>query len=167
MDEQQYEYRTGQTQPQKSSRGLIAFLLITVIVLGGLVSALSFMNIHLFRMLQDEEEKAPLSFSRGEVAPASQDSFVWEGMALQEPDPVYEQLHELPEGLYIARVEPDSQAEGLGVAPGDVLLAVGETPVSSPEELQKALDANKHLERLSVTLCREEKQFHLIFTDFK
>jgi len=166
MDEQ-YEYRTGQTQPRKSNRGLIAVLLIAVIILGGLVSALSFMNIHLFRMLQDKEEKAPLSFSVGEAAPVSEDSLVWEGMALQEPDPVYEKLYALPEGLYIARVAPDSQAEGLGVEPGDVLLAVGQTPVSSPEDLQKALDANRHLKRLPVTLCREEKQFCLVFTDFK
>ena len=164
MDEQ-YEYRTGQTQPEKSSRGLVAILLICVIFLGGLVSVLSFMNIHLFRLLEDSQEKAPLSFSEGEVAPtAKEDTLIWEGMALQEADPVYEQLHDLPEGLYVARVEPDSQAESLGVEPGDVLLFVGETPVSSRTDFQNALNANKNTDSLSVTLCREEQHFSLIFS---
>ena len=51
MDEQQYEYRTGRTEPTKKHNGLIAFLLICVIFLTGLVSALGLLNIHLFRLL--------------------------------------------------------------------------------------------------------------------
>ena len=35
MDEQYFEYRTGETHPRKNSRGLIAFLLICVIFLCG------------------------------------------------------------------------------------------------------------------------------------
>ena len=165
MDEQ-FEYRTGRTQPEKSSRGLIAILLICVIFLGGLVSALSFMNIHLFRTLKSTQESAPLSFSRGEASPAAADSLLWQGMALQEPDPVYEQLHHLPEGLFVARVEPGSQAEKLGIIPGDMVLFVGETPISSRADWENALENHKNAGTLALTVCREEQHIHLTFTDF-
>jgi len=135
MDEQ-YAYRTGRTDPAKSSRGLIAVLLICVIFLGGLVSALSIMNIHLFRMLQNKEA-APLAFSAGEAAEAAEDCLALAGMALQETDPVYQQLHKLPDGLYVARVEPGSQADKLKIQPGDVVTALDKTPVSTLEAMKE------------------------------
>ena len=130
MDEQ-YAYRTGRTDPAKSSRGLIAVLLICVIFLGGLVSALSIMNIHLF------PEAAPLTFSAGEAAEAAEDCLALAGMALQETDPVYQQLHKLPDGLYVARVEPGSQADKLKIQPGDVVTALDKTPVSTLEAMKE------------------------------
>lgn len=137
MDEQ-YAYRTGRTDPTKSSRGLIAFLLICVIFLGGLVSVLSIMNIQLFWQLNNTRQ-APLSFAEGENAQALDDCFVLAGMALQEPDPVYQQLHELPEGLYVVRVEQGSPAESLRIRPGDVLVSLNKTPVSTLEETKNLL----------------------------
>jgi len=141
MDEQQYEYRTGRTDPDKNSRGLVTFLLICIIFLGGLVSVLSFLNIHLFRVLKStRQETAPLSFSQGEATLSASDSLVVAGMALQEPDPVYQQLHDLPQGLFVAQVEPGSQAAALGIAPGDVLVSYNGTAVSTLaalKELQK------------------------------
>lgn len=154
MDEQ-HAYRTGRTDPQKSSRGLIAILLICVIFLGGLVSALSIMNIHLFRQLQ--ETKA-LSFAEGKAAQATEEFLALAGMALQETDPVYQQLHDLPQGLFVAQVEPGSQADTLGICPGDVLTAVDEIPVSTLEA------AKEHIENKSgfpITLWRDGKEMQL------
>ncbi len=139
MDEQHYEYRTGRTDPQKSSRGLIAVLLILVIFLGGLVSALSIWNIHLFRALKSNSQ-TPLSFAAGENAQTPEDCLVLAGMALQEPDPVYQQLHGLPEGLFVARVEPESQAERLGISPGDVVISLDNTPISTIEAMRAYID---------------------------
>ena len=45
-------YQTGSTQPPKSRGGLIAFLLVTVIVLLGAVTLLGGMNFKLFRQLR-------------------------------------------------------------------------------------------------------------------
>lgn len=135
MDEQ-YEYRTGRTDPMKSSRGLIAVLLILVILLGGLVSALGIMNIGLFLQL-NRAQQTPLSFAEGEAAAAAEDCLMLAGMALQEPDPVYQQLHDLPEGLYVAQVAPDSQAEKLGIHPGDVVVSLDKTPVSTIAAMQE------------------------------
>ena len=61
--EEHFEYRTGRTDPAKSRRGLIAILLILVIFLGGLVSVLSILNIHLFRRLKDTQQ-TPFFFLR-------------------------------------------------------------------------------------------------------
>ena len=160
MDEQLYEYRTGQTHPDKSSRGLIAGLLICVIFLGGLVSALSFMNIHLFRALKNARQDTPLSFSQGEAAQLAEDFLLLAGMALQAPDPVYQQLHGLPEGLYVARVEPDSQAEKLGVKPGDVLISLDGTPVSALEEMQTLLDT-RTAAQITLQLSRDGQEISL------
>ena len=135
MDEH-YEYRTGRTDPAKSSRGLIAALLICVIFLGGLVSALSIMNIHLFRQL-NSGQTAPLSFAEGTAAVSTEDCLLLAGMALQEPDPVYQQLHDLPAGLYVVQVEPGSQAETLKIQPGDVIVSMDKTPVSTIEAVKE------------------------------
>lgn len=141
MDEH-FAYRTGRTDPAKSSRGIIAVLLILVIFLGGLVSALSILNIHLFRQLKDTQA-APLSFAQGEAAPAQEDCLMLAGMALQEPDPVYQQLKKLPEGLYVMRVEPGSQAEKLHIYPGDVIVSLDNDPVSSLEAMKSYIYGKK------------------------
>ena len=49
-------YQTGRTRPPKSNRGLIAVLLVAVIFLGGIVSALSLLNIRLFQQVASQEE---------------------------------------------------------------------------------------------------------------
>ena len=148
MDEQHFEYRTGRTDPQKSSRGIIAVLLILVIFLGGLVSALSIWNIHLFRALQ-RDQQTPLSFAEGENAQAPEDCLALAGMSLQEPDPIYQQLHDLPEGLYVMQVEPESQAEKLGISPGDVVISLDNAPVSTLEDMKNRMNGkNRHDLRL-------------------
>ncbi len=44
-------YQTGSTRPKKSKSGLIAVLLAAVIILGGIVTILGFLNIRLFQKL--------------------------------------------------------------------------------------------------------------------
>ena len=44
-------YQTGSTRPKKSKSGLIAALLAAVIILGGIVTLLGFLNIRLFQKL--------------------------------------------------------------------------------------------------------------------
>ena len=52
-------YRTGSTQPPDSHRGIIAFLLIATIFLGGLSSWLSMMNIRFFSGVVTHTETIP------------------------------------------------------------------------------------------------------------
>ena len=46
-------YGTGRTQPPKSHGGIVAFLLVIVIFLGGLVSVLGVLNVKLFTQLKE------------------------------------------------------------------------------------------------------------------
>ncbi len=74
MDERKYNhidpfddgiYETGRTCPPKRHGGLIAFLLILVITLGGITSALGIMNIRMFQQLSENasEDAYTISFS--------------------------------------------------------------------------------------------------------
>lgn len=51
-------YQTGSTRPPKSHGGLIAFLLIAVIFLGGIASALGILNIKLFHKIRRADTTA-------------------------------------------------------------------------------------------------------------
>jgi hypothetical protein len=64
-------YQTGSTRPPKNSSGLVAFLLIALIFLGGITSAMGLLNLHLFRQLEELESRStsPVYFSE-DCAPA-------------------------------------------------------------------------------------------------
>ena len=64
---EQVSYRTGRTNPPKNRRGLVALLLAAVIFLGGIVSVLGFLNIHLFRKLQSDSPNADSFFQFSEA----------------------------------------------------------------------------------------------------
>ena len=106
QDEYEYTYQTGSTQPPRSRGGLIAFLLVLVILLLGAVTLLGFMNIKLFRQLDDEApipgisiaskdtqetisdatpHTAPADLIQVETTPSSADTKTSEdGLSLQE-----------------------------------------------------------------------------------
>lgn len=155
MDEQYYEYRTGQTKPQKSSRGLIAFLLICVIFLCGVVSLLGMLNIHLFRQLQQLGTETPLSFAEGELDPTAleEQSLTVGGITVQELPEVYQQLHELPPGLFVV----DSQVEQ--ILPGDVLTEFDGAAVTTLEELNTLYAGKTAGDRLWFTFHRQGEAF--------
>ena len=69
-----WEYGTGRTQPPKSHGGLIAALLIAVILLTGIVTVLSILNIRLVKKLGlPQESEMGISFSMEETTPRSTD----------------------------------------------------------------------------------------------
>ena len=153
MDKQRNEYRTGQTEPQKKRTGFIALLLILIIFLCGLVSVLGIMNIHLFRLLDKQKESAPLSFSRQEAESPTQveNATLFAGMTIQEIPAVYQSVHELPSGLYIAHVQKGSAADNAGILAGDVLECVNGAAVTTLEELESLPDNTQY----TVTVCRD------------
>jgi len=66
-------YQTGSTRPPKSNRGLIAFLLVVVILLLGVVTLLGAMNVKLFRQLGNQlpQETLGISISNQDQVPIS------------------------------------------------------------------------------------------------
>lgn len=66
----QETYRTGDTNPPKKHRGLIAVLLVLIILLFGVVSILSVINVRLFRQINHKATDAslPIFFSQAEAS---------------------------------------------------------------------------------------------------
>ena len=161
MNEQSYEYRTGRTEPVKSHRGIIAFLLMLVIFLSGIVSALGLMNIRLFRLLEQMGEKSETSLSFSQetdpTATASYAALQVSGMSCAEPGEVYRQLYDLPQGLYISQVEEDSPADRAGIAPGDILMDIAGRDVTDLENLKIIIEEFSGREA-TVTVSRVGKQ---------
>lgn len=56
-------YGTGRTNPPKNRGGIIAFLLVLVIFLGGLASVLGILNVRLFTQLKEQSKKQEDSLS--------------------------------------------------------------------------------------------------------
>lgn len=155
MNEQSFEYRTGQTQPGKSSRGLIAFLLICVIFLCGVVSMLGMMNIKLLSMLQDDGE-TPLSFATGDITPAEPEgnSLTLGGITVQEMPAMYQQIEDLPAGLYVV----DAPENG-PVVPGDILIGFDRSAVGSLAVLNALQNTCKAGQRVELTFFRQDADY--------
>lgn len=155
MNEQSFEYRTGQTQPRKSSRGLIAFLLICVIFLCGVVSVLGMMNIKLLHMLRDDKE-TPLSFAAGDITPIEPegDSLTLGGITVQELPDLYRQIEDLPKGLYVV----DAPHNG-PVAPGDILISFNRSVVGSLSVLNALQNTCKAGQRIELMFYRQDADY--------
>lgn len=67
-------YGTGSTQPPKSHRAVIALLLVTVIFLGGITTAMSILNIRLFRELHRKEDALTVAYAVQEQATEAPES---------------------------------------------------------------------------------------------
>lgn len=163
----QTTYQTGSTQPPKHHGGLIAFLLGLVIFLGGISTALSLMNIKLFRQLnaQTEATRSPVAFAQAdgiedlEVAPEAV-SFCL-GFAGQTVPDFWCLYQDIPHGVYVMDVTAGSDAALKGVSPGDVITAIDGTAVTSAEELSRYLQIYAGGEQVEITLCRSGQHLTL------
>lgn len=148
MNNKDYDFRnetgtwqTGRTQPPKRYGGLIAFLLVLVILLSGISTALSIMNIKLYRKLS--ETSAPMVFSRSADEPQATEAVHEEVQVLQEHlgisgtliPVVYQRYYKLPGGIYVSRVADKSEAQEKGLVAGDIITALNAAPVWEAETL--------------------------------
>lgn len=139
MNKKDYDFRndtgtwqTGRTQPPKHYNGLIAFLLVLVILLSGISSALSIMNLKLYQKLNVVEHDAQVSFSRSSEAQAPTAAVHEEVQILQTHlgisgtmiPKVYQRYYKLPGGIYISRVADKSEAQEKGLVAGDIIIAL-------------------------------------------
>lgn len=153
------EYRTGTASPKPRRTGPIAALFICVIFIGGLVSALSILGAHL------EEKKAPpISFTQSTTESSSKTTGGRLGFSCQSMDITYQYLHRLPAGLYINHVEPGSVAERLGIVPGDVLISLNGTAVSTTGMLSIMLENLPENQPLEVVIYLAAKKIPITLT---
>lgn len=165
-------YQTGRTQPPKRYTGLIAFLLVLVILLSGISTALSIMNLKLYRKLSVAEQSAPVSFSRSADSSQPTEAVHEEVKALQEhlgivgtviPD-VYQRYYKLPSGIYVSRVADSSEAQEKGVVVGDIITKIGGNPVRDDLLLDIWASGLEEGDTVPMTLYRSGSEVELTLT---
>lgn len=126
-------YQTGRTQPPKRYGGLVAFLIGLVILLSGISTALSIMNLKLYWKLNTVETTPQVAFSRSDEVPQPTEAVHEEVKMLQEhlgisgtviPD-VYQRYYKLPKGIYVSQVASGSEAQEKGLVAGDIITKIG------------------------------------------
>ena len=180
MNNKDYDFRnetgtwqTGRIQPPKRYGGLIAFLLVLVILLSGISTALSIMNIKLHRKLSDSQATTSMAFSRSaESAEAQPTEAVHEEVReLQThlgitgtviPD-VYLRYYQLPRGIYVSRIADRSEAQEKGMVEGDIITSINGQSVrdSLPEDWADGLKSG---DKVALSLYRSGTQIDLELT---
>lgn len=167
-------YETGVTQPGKSSRGIIAVLLMVVIFLSGVVTALGLMNVHLFRQLQTDstDQVAPVHFE----APAAEggEAVPYGRMDVGSQAPelgiwyvfvsgVMNDYYEIPQGVMVTSV--DARAKAAGIQSGDIVMGLNGQRVTTEQTLQSALQTCTEGENVELVLYRvsQKKEFKIAF----
>lgn len=168
-------YQTGRTQPPKRYTGLITFLLVLVILLSGISTALSIMNLKLYRRLSDAEVSSQVAFSRSSDATQPTEAVHEEVRVLQEhlgiagtiiPD-VYQRYYKLPSGIYVSRVADSSEAQKKGVVAGDIITKIGGSAVRDDllDIWANGLDVGDTVE-LTLYRAGSEIELTLTWSDF-
>jgi S1-C subfamily serine protease len=67
-------------------------------------------------------------------------------------------------GVLVKAVVKDSAAEKAGIKAGDVVVKLGDSPVSTPEEVTRALRALGSVKTFTVTVVRNRKEIPLTVT---
>lgn len=173
MDEHNFKehdsYRNGSTRPPKSHGGIIAVLLIAVIFLGGIVSALSILNIRLTQHLSQNTD-SPVIFHDADSSSSAPEQTnatnSWPSLGLSGDDvpEVYQRYYNLPAGVCITHVADNSAARSAGVTAGDILTGINGTEISGAQKLHAALAACQPGQTVQLLLYRNKSQICLSIT---
>ena len=158
-------YQTGSTRPPKSYKGVIAFLLGLVIILCGVVTILSLLNIRLFRQLNNQaEEPQAVAFSHEADARSGNARQTPLGFSGETITDFWHTYHGLPRGVFIQSVEPDSDAARHGILTGDILISVNGEPVVGMDELEALLRQCHPGEKVRAGIRREDRYYECLLT---
>ena len=155
MSDKNYDFRnetgtwqTGRTQPPKRYGGLVAFLIALVVLLSGISTALSIMNLKLYWKLNTVEHTPQVAFSRADNSPQPTEAVHEEVRELQEhlgisgtviPD-VYQRYYKLPQGIYVSQVADYSEAKEKGLVAGDIIIGLDGQAVQNDLQLDQWAD---------------------------
>ena len=165
-------YQTGRTQPPKHYRGVLAFLIGLVILLSGISTALSIMNLKLYWKLNTVEKAPQVSFSRAEEIPQPTEAVHEEVRELQEHlgitgtviPSVYQRYYKLPNGIYVSRVADRSEAQEKGLVAGDIITALDGYPIHDGSMLDVWADKKEVGEEAALTVFRTGSEFLITLT---
>ena len=179
MNEKEFDFRnetgtwqTGRTQPPKHYRGLLAFLIGLVILLSGISTALSIMNLKLYWKLNTVEPAPQVSFSRAEEIPQPTEAVHEEVRELQEHlgitgtviPAVYQRYYKLPNGIYVSRVAERSEAKEKGLVAGDIISALDGYPIFDGSMLDVWADGKEEGDQVVLTIFRSGSEIRLTLT---
>ena len=169
MKEKDYDFQneagtwqTGRIQLPKQRNGLIAFLIGLVILLSGISTALSIMNMKLYWKLNTVETTPQVAFSRADTEPQPTEAVHEEVRELQEhlgisgtliPD-VYQRYYKLPRGIYVSQVAVGSEAQEKGIIAGDIITSLNGHEIRDSLLLNIWVDSLKSGEAVDLTLYR-------------
>ena len=165
-------YQTGRTQPPKHYRGILAFLIALVILLSGISTALSIMNLKLYWKLNTVEPAPQVSFSRAEEIPQPTEAVHEEVRDLQEHlgipgtviPAVYQRYYQLPNGIYVSRVAKSSEAQEKGLVAGDIITALDGSPIHTGETLELWAEEKEEGDSVELTLFRSGSELSVTLT---
>ena len=180
MNEKNYDFRnetgtyqTGRTEPPKRYGGLVAFLLVLVILLSGISTALSILNLKLYWQLNERKaDEVQVAFYHAqENLPAvasshAQDTVLESFLGFSgTPIPqVHQRYYKLPNGIYITKVPTSTEAALKGLVTGDVLLAINQIPVWDTASLEQAAGTLRTGETVDLTIYRSGTEFSVSLT---
>lgn len=169
-------YQTGRTQPPKHYRGVLAFLIALVILLSGISTALSIMNLKLYWQLNTVEPAPRVSFSRADDVPEPTEAVHEEVRELQEHlglsgtviPAVYQRYYRLPNGIYISKVAPRSEAQEKGLVAGDIITQLDSHPIRDGLQLGVWAEKKAIGDTVELTVFRAGSEFSvtLAWNDF-
>ena len=157
-------WQTGRTEPPKRHSALISILLVLVILLSGISTALSILNFKLYKELTRPEATPSVAFSRGEDIPTAayhEEDMVIPQLGIQGvviPE-VYQRYYKLPDGFYISRVEPGSQASAQGIVTGDIITQVNGISITENTAMSDVLEDGKDGQELLLSIYRSGNTF--------
>ena len=169
MSDKNYDFRnetgtwqTGRTQPPKRYGGLVAFLIALVILLSGISTALSIMNLKLYWKLNTVESTPQVAFSRADNTPHPTEAVHEEVRQLQQhlgisgtviPD-VYQRYYKLPQGIYVSQVADYSEAKEKGLVAGDIITGLDGQTVQNDLQLDQWADKKESGDPVEMTVYR-------------
>ena len=164
-------YETGSTRPPKNHGGLVAFLLVIIIVLGGVITGLGIMNIRLFQMLTVAQRTQQQSLvempyegatvpsvgettATGPILESEEEDHAQLGLACVSVSDFDSRFYRLPYGCLVMEVKEGSCAETAGLLSGDVILKLNDRDITSVDDLRLALENCSAGESVSVRVYR-------------
>lgn len=164
-------YRTGSTRPPKQRGGLVAFLLVAILVLGGIASALGVLNVRLLKQLAQVQKPDVLYVFEADATPPTAQSQTLEGDCLpqlgiwvQTVSEFDRRYYQLPLGVLVTEVDEETPAWNAGIRRGDVIYDLGDQEICTQEELTEALGDCVPGQQLQVRFYRALTQERLSVT---
>ena len=71
----------------------------------------------------------------------------------------YQLYYRLPSGMYIIEIDPESDAEAKGLEPGDILISVDNTRITSMDELEALLSNYSVGDHVQIIIYRAGRQY--------